>query len=358
MRGEPSVAVVICTFNRCADLPAALDSVLQQHDAPPYEVVVVDNNSTDETRAVVASRLAQHPHLRYVFEPMQGLPYARNTGIAATTSPIVAFTDDDIVVAPDWVASIARAFERFPQADMIGGKVIPKWPASGLPRWFTSLQLAPLAVQDKGPVPLVVSRVNAAPCLIGANFAFRRSAFEKAGVFDPVFTRSQDREIQLRLWKSDGVGVYVPDVVTHVDVPADRLTRRYFRHWYGRAGSFHSRMRLLDVIDTGGRLVEPPAPERCVLGVPRFLYRQLAVELGRMAVWCLRRDAVLGFYHENRVRYLGSYIWERWWRPPVNRPAPTAGLAAQVDTQPARAHSASSANVAAEPAVMKMGTSQ
>ena len=313
----PRISVVICTFNRSRDLAAALDAVLTQRDAPPHEVIVVDNNSTDGTRAVVEARLPANPHLRYVFEPSQGLPQARNAGIRAARAPILAFTDDDIIVAPDWVASVERAFERYPDADCIGGRVLPRWPASGQPAWFTRTQLAPLALQDKGDAPVFVTRDNAAPCLIGANFCFRRSAFEKAGLFSPEYSRTQDREIQLRLWKAGGKGVYVPDVVTYVDVPEDRLTKAYYRLWYQRAGRFHSRMGLLDVLDSEGRMVDPPASGACLLGVPAYLYRDLLQETGQALGGYLRGDRVASFYHENRVRYLGSYIRERWRRQSV-----------------------------------------
>ena len=340
----PRVSVVICTYNRCSDLAAALDAVLRQDGAPPYEVLLVDNNSTDGTRALVSALLPEHPHLRYLFEPVQGLPVARNTGIRAAGAPIIAFTDDDILVGRDWVASVARAFEQHPEADIIGGRVIPRWPATGLPAWFTPQQLAPLAVQDKGEQPVILSRENAAPCLIGANFSFRRSAFEKAGLFDPEFTRSQDREIQLRLWKNGGVGLYVPDVVTYVDVPADRLTRSYYRHWYSRAGRFHSRMRLLEVIDGAGRMIDPPGRADCVLGLPPNLYRQLLAAVGGTLWGYLRRDAVDGFYQENRVRYLWSYMRERWHREGVDVSGMMRGLSRVVRRRGSRQADADAAS--------------
>lgn len=310
----PRVSVIICTYNRSDELAFALDAALAQVDAPPHEVIVVDNNSTDRTREVIEARLRNHEHLRYVFEPAQGLPQARNAGILAARAPVIAFTDDDIIVAPEWVATINRAFERFPDADCIGGRVLPRWPASGRPEWFTDQQLAPLAVQDKGDEPVVVSRDNAAPCLIGANFCFRRNAFDKAGLFSPEYSRTQDREIQLRLWKAGGTGVYVPDIVTYVDVPADRLTKEYYRRWYSRAGRFHSRMGLLDVLDASGRLVEPPAPKARLLGAPAYVYRDLLQAGVRAVLGYIRRDPVASFYHENRVRYLGNYLRERWQR--------------------------------------------
>lgn len=308
-----SVSVVICTFNRSSALPAALESALAQRNAPPHEIIIVDNNSTDSTVDVIRARQTPgHPHLRYVFEPRQGLPHARNAGIAAARAPIVAFTDDDIVVASDWVASIKRAFDRYPDADCIGGRVLPRWPGGAPPRWLTTKQLSPLALQNKGERPVVVDRNNAAPCLIGANFAFRRSAFARAGLFAPEYTRTQDREIQLRLWKAGGVGVYLPEIVTYVDVPPDRLTKAYFRLWYGRAGRFHSRMGLLDVIDDQGRMVDPPPAHLRIGGAPAFLYRKLAGAVVQTAYAIMRQDEVNALYHENRVRYLGQYTRERW----------------------------------------------
>jgi glycosyltransferase involved in cell wall biosynthesis len=310
--GSHDVTVVICTYNRCSDLAFALDSVLAQRDPPRYEVIVVDNNSTDATAAVVHARRRANPHLRYVFEPRQGLPRARNTGITNATSSIIAFTDDDIVVADDWVRCIYEAFQRYPKADCVGGPVLPRWPRSGKPDWFSELQTSPLALQNKGQRPVYVNQQNAAPCLIGANFAFRKAAFAKSGLFDPGYTRTQDRELQLRLWKAGGLGVYVPDIVTYVDVPTERLTKAYFRLWYRRAGRFHSRMRLLEVLDAAGQLVPPPPADSCWLGVPPYIYRQLGKAIVGMMGGFLRRDESRSLYHENKVRYLFNYIAQRW----------------------------------------------
>ena len=306
------ITVVICTYNRCDNLPLALDSVLAQQDPPPYEVIVVDNNSTDGTSAVVHARRAANPHLRYVFEPGPGLPRARNAGILNASSPIIAFTDDDVVVATDWVRSVYQAFQQYPDADCVGGPVLPRWPPSGRPTWFSELQTSPLALQDKGQQAVFVHRHNAAPCLIGANFAFRKSAFSKSGLFDPDYTRSQDRELQLRLWKAGGFGVYVPDIVSYVDIPAERLTKAYFRLWYGRAGRFHSRMRLLEVLDAAGQMVPPPHAESCWLGIPPYIYRRLVTAVAGLIGNTLRRNGRRAMYHENRCRYLSNYIAERW----------------------------------------------
>lgn len=305
---EPAVSVVISTYNRSVQLPRALDALCRQETDVPYEVIVVDNNSSDATRDVVESRLGAYPTLRYLFEPRQGLPYARNTGTLAAHASIVAFTDDDVEVGPTWVATIARIFGEHPDVDMIGGRVRPVWPAA-VPSWIRPQQLGPFALGERGDLPIRVSAANAAPCLVGANFAFRRRAFDRVGLFDAAYTKSQDREIQMRLWRAGGVGLYAPDLAITVAIPEDRLTKKYFRHWYTTYGKYHSRMRLLDVIDREGRLAEPTGPT--IMGAPRFLYRELAGAVWRWGAALARLDSSTAFHWENRARYLASYLRER-----------------------------------------------
>jgi glycosyltransferase involved in cell wall biosynthesis len=309
MTPQIGVSVVISTHNRAGVLPRALNALLAQTGDIPYEIIAVDNRSTDATADVIRAKLLESPHLRYVFEPQQGLPYGRNAGVRAARGAIVAFTDDDVEVPPDWVATITRVFEAHPDVDVIGGRVTPVWP-SALPSWFSRRQLGPFALGERGDAPLRVSAENAAPCLVGANFAFRREVFERIGLFDPSYPKSQDREIQLRLWRAGGVGLYVPDMAISVEVPPERLTKKYFRYWYRTYGVYHSRMRLLDAIDRDGRLIDRGG--RRIFGVPAFLYRGLLESTRGWLMAAARFDGATAFYHENRFRYLFSYIRERF----------------------------------------------
>ena len=125
------MSVIMSTYNRGALLEDAIRSMLAQHAAitPPFELIVVDNNSTDNTREIVLDRFARvDPRVQYLFESQQGLSYARNAGIRAARAPLVAFIDDDVRAQPDWVAAIARAFDEHPDADVVGGRVLPIWP--------------------------------------------------------------------------------------------------------------------------------------------------------------------------------------------------------------------------------------
>src|SRR5256885_3014027 len=129
MKGECKITVVIAAYNRSEMLKATLNSVLnQESNNISYEVIVVDNNSTDNTKQVVENLIVEgHQNLRYLFEPRQGCSHARNTGVAAACSEIIAFADDDVRVTKDWIANIKRAFDSHPEIDCVGGKVLPRW---------------------------------------------------------------------------------------------------------------------------------------------------------------------------------------------------------------------------------------
>jgi len=145
------ISAVITTYNRSEMLAKALEAVLSQETGGVrYEVVVVDNNSTDDTRATVEALIAKgHSNLRYVFEPKQGIAHGRNAGIAAARGDIIAFTDDDNVVTPNWIATIKRSFAENPDVDFIGGKILPQW-IEPPPKWLTVDHWWPLALLDRG----------------------------------------------------------------------------------------------------------------------------------------------------------------------------------------------------------------
>jgi glycosyltransferase involved in cell wall biosynthesis len=104
------VSVVLPTYNRCGLLHQAISALLNQEaHGLSYEVIVVDNNSTDATRRTVESYSSGDRRLRYAFEQRQGVAYARNTGIQLARADLIAFCDDDVYVAPDWVENVYRA---------------------------------------------------------------------------------------------------------------------------------------------------------------------------------------------------------------------------------------------------------
>jgi glycosyltransferase involved in cell wall biosynthesis len=305
--GACAVSVVVSTHNRSRDLHDALEALMHQDTGVPYELVIVDNNSTDDTRDVVQRAIPASPvPLIYLFEPRQGVSYGRNAGILEARAPIIAFTDDDCRPAADWVHSIVRAFAQHPNIDCIGGRAVPRWPER-VPAWFTPLQASPLALCEHGDKEFPVDVENAATCLLTANLACRRSAFDRAGLFSPDYPRGQDREIQLRMWRAGCRGMYVPTVVVAVPIPAERLTKPYFRAWYRKYGAVHARLELLERINREGRLVEPAAALR-LFGTAPHIYREFGSAALKWIAAAVRRREVDSFFYENRFRYFWNYI--------------------------------------------------
>jgi len=307
---DPTLTIVMSTFNRGALLSGAMRSILAQQDVgtPPFELIVVDNNSTDSTRAVIEECAATDPRVRYVFEPQQGSSHGRNAGIRAARAPIIAFTDDDVRAEPDWLAAIARAFAEHPDADVIGGRVLPIWP-SPPPAWLTRDHWMPLALVDYGDRPFVVDQGNPI-CLVTANCAFRRRVFERVGGFVAEFGLGthgvlgsvEDHELQLRVLRAGGRIVYDPRIVVYAEIQPNRLTRAYHRRWHHGHGYFHALLRSDEM---------EQSHVGTLFGVPAHFYRQAVRDLAGWARARIAGDRERAFGHELKGRFFRGFFQTR-----------------------------------------------
>lgn len=305
MSAAPDISAVIGTYNRCELLGDAIERILsQQADGLCFELIVVDNNSTDQTRQVVESFIARgHSQVRYLFEGQQGVSHARNAGIAVARAPIIAFTDDDVRVAPDWLATIKHTFDQHPEVDMVGGKVLPQW-SSPPPSWLTRDHWAPLGILDFGDQPFYLNAQRPC-CMLTANLAVRKHVFAQIGTFRPEFQRvknsigsTEDHELLLRFYKRGSKGLYAPNIEAVAAVQEERLTKAYHRRWHTGHGRFSALMGL------------EPAPHDAprLFGAPAYMYRQLfrfACQWARASLKALQADALR---YENELRYMSNYI--------------------------------------------------
>ncbi|MBV9760467.1 MAG: glycosyltransferase family 2 protein [Acidobacteriaceae bacterium] len=295
------------TYNRCDLLDQDIAALLnQQAEGIEYEVILVDNNSTDKTAEKIAEYTRRDERIRYIFEGRQGVAYGRNAGIAAAHADLIAFCDDDVYVAPDWLRKMKQALDGHPDAEFVGGKVVPVW-REAPPEWLTTT-MGPLALQDYGDRPMRVSMENAR-CLVSACLGVRRRALERAGLF-PLGTQrvkdsvgsSEDYEWELEVWKYGGYGVYVPDIVCYCEVPPSRLKKGYHRRWHLGHGKFNALARRRDF--EGGRWR--------FLDVPAFVYRQiLGAGFGTVAQ-SIRGNPAAAFEQENYLLFYFGFIRERW----------------------------------------------
>ncbi len=129
------ISVILSTYNRFKTLAITLQSLCQQETdgSFDYEIIVVDNNSQDQTKETIESFAKENSKIYYVFEPKQGISNARNAGINNATGEILSFTDDDVIVDSNWLTIFVKFFEEF-QCDGIGGRVLPIYP-NNTPQW-------------------------------------------------------------------------------------------------------------------------------------------------------------------------------------------------------------------------------
>ena len=238
------VTVAIPTYNRADFLRQTLTGIaLQQFPRDHFEVVVIDNNSRDHTRAIVESFAHDQPAPRYVLETRQGLDYARNRAITEARGEVILFGDDDILVQPDWIAQMTVPLLADPaqRIGAVGGEVIPVFP-DGLPDWVREWH-APLAFRpDTGPLEPRHSPM-------GANLAFTKWVFERLGPFHTSLDRAAgnyfsggDSEM-IRRVRSAGLEVWFsPAAAVQHQMPASRTSFRYAR----RHAFDSARSRVID----------------------------------------------------------------------------------------------------------------
>ena len=312
-------SLIIPTYNRAASLRSTLDSIMKLSFPDQTEVIVVDNNSDDDTKGVVTSEAPAFPvPLRYVFEAEQGRSAALNAGVAASSGDYILVTDDDVQVDPSWIEAAARSFEHWP-CDYLGGKVLPIWEEQR-PSWLPNRpgkHWAVIGLLDYGEEAFPLdTRVP-----IGVNMAFRRSAFESAGLWNNDVGRrgatllgQEVREWGLRAKRAGLIGFYVPDMVVHHVIPRNRLTKKYFRKWF----YWHGISRAILFKDHN---VDMESPEETMLdfskipqiaGVPRYMYRSCLRMLKAATVTTLRRDRIASFENELWVWFFIGILRQRW----------------------------------------------
>ena len=228
------LSIIICTYNRCAGLKVTLQSLQSQEltDGFSWEIIVVDNNCTDDTSNIVKG-FAQNSErvVRYVKEKNQGLSYARNTGVAEANGRYLLFIDDDEIAEQHLVKEIYDTFKRY-KCDCVGGKIHLKCEQE-MPKWLKKELWGFLTYLDYGDEPFIMDEKRYP---FGGNMAFTREILKKIGVFNINLGRKGDRliggeEVDLfkRMLASGAKGIYQPKALIHHVTGKSRLRKKYFR---------------------------------------------------------------------------------------------------------------------------------
>jgi glucosyl-dolichyl phosphate glucuronosyltransferase len=237
------ISVILCTYNRSVRLTTALESVSasQLPRQVDWEVLVVDNNSEDDTRTVVEGFCRKHERFRYIFEPNQGLSNARNAGIGEAKGEIIAFVDDDVTVDQNWLHNLTEQLHDGQWAGA-GGRIRAQQDFK-LPEWVRIE--GPFAMG--GSLAALFDRGDEARELFeppyGTNMAYRESVFEKYGHFRTDLGRSadnligkEDTEFGERLLRAGERLWYAPSAIIYHPLLPERLTKKYFLAWWFGCG--------------------------------------------------------------------------------------------------------------------------
>ena len=299
---DMQISVILCIYNGANSLPTALRSLLNLTvpKGLSWEVILVNNNSTDDTGRIIEDFVGTSGlNAQALFEPRQGRAFALNAGIRKARGEIIAFTDDDVIVDPQWLVGLSNMFATF-ECIAVAGRVKPLWDQPQ-PDWLEMENQQVVGHFEYGERPIPI---NLPP--IGANSAFRRSAFEKYGLFrvelgvnKSEIGGTEDDEFGRRLLQAGEKIMYAPDAIIHLPVESHRLTKDYFLRWFYSMGKANMRARMW------------PQNAVCYFGVPRYLF---GTAIRSSLRWAFTFDEKCRFQHKLRVyRALGG-IREGWRR--------------------------------------------
>lgn len=310
------ITIILCTYNRCESLAKSLESIasLKLPESVEWEVLVVDNNSTDQTREVVEEFCRRYTgRFRYLFERQQGKSYALNAGIQEARADVLAFTDDDVTVEPTWLQNLTASLDKDGWVGA-GGRTLPERSFSA-PRWLgldTRYALGPLAILDLGTESCELTEPP-----FGNNMAYRREVFEKYGGFRTELgprpgseIRSEDTEFGQRLLSAGERLRYEPSAIVYHAVPAKRIQKSYFLTWW------FDKARA-EIRESG----VPTDTKWFIAGVPTYLFRRLVVWTVR---WLCGVSPSRRFFGRRQVWWLAGTILEcfRQSSAPQRSPAP------------------------------------
>ena len=300
-------SIVIATYNRAVSLKRTLTSLERMEVSPEitWEVIVVDNNSKDGTkRAVEDFNEDSKLKVKYIFEKEQGKSYALNSGSKAANGEFLVYTDDDIVVHPNWLTNIVTAL-RSTHAACVGGKIHLDWEMPR-PPWLNANLLGHLGYLDLGEEPIELStRENYrdyGPRLYGANIAVKSSVAEKYGYFNTnmgpkaeKMYHAEDTHFIETLIQSGEDVYYIPDVIVNHCIPGKNIRKKYFRK---------------RVFHQGESRAVQWGHYRCrnVLGTPLYIFNEFGIHAMKY-LWLLITKPSETFSEEIQLsHYLGFFL--------------------------------------------------
>ena len=247
------LSLIVCTYNRDKYLYGALQCIAENgFPTEAYEIVLVNNMSTDNTEAECKRFENDYPNVdfRYFVETNQGLSFARNRGIKESQGETLVFLDDDSYIQEGYLNNLQKHLEAHPNADAFGGKILPVFESGEAPKWLSKWNYSWVSAIDMGD-KVCPFKGKAFP--IGANMGIRRSMISEIGLFNTQLGRSkknlmggEEKDLFERIRNHGGSIYYFPDVVVHHVIPPTRTTKEYIMRM-GEGVGKSERIRTLSI---------------------------------------------------------------------------------------------------------------
>jgi glucosyl-dolichyl phosphate glucuronosyltransferase len=298
-RTQMKLNIIIPTYNRAlSDKPREME----------FEVAVIDNNSSDETKSVVEDfmPLFNTIKLEYVFEGKQGKVFAFNTGVMRSKGDLFSGIDDDIEIAKDWLVEVERVFqERWNEIDFVGGKMLPNWEVQP-PSWIEPLKEGVIGWRDYGEKDWFYTWDTT--ILSGGHAVFKRSVFDEIGLLPeqigPIgknLIGCEDDVIFHKLMSKNIKGIYCSKLVFYHYVPEYRLSKSYYRQWcFGAGISKYLMDKHFERID-GTRIFD----------IPRWMFRNFIFSIYEKVKYSLLMKEDISLAKENPILVFAGFFYAR-----------------------------------------------
>lgn len=313
MSEMPFVSVIIPTYNRSHWLRETVQTLLDQSYPPDrWELLLVDNNSSDDTPAVIRRLAAADGRIRHLHESRRGAHFARNSAALAARGSILYFTDDDMLADRDLLARIVEAFAADEKVASVTGKILPRWNTEP-PLWVLEhCRNALLSLNDLGEA-LIISDED--PGVFSCHQAVLRDVFMQAGGFNPdtnadTFTGDNETGLNIKIRALGYRFAYVGSAVTRHVIPADRMTQSYLNSRMADQGFCDSYTDFRAIHPGASRLARRIAVHSVMTGVSAF--KALARRVAGNSRW--RVELARIYYHRNRARYDSRLLLDARWR--------------------------------------------
>lgn len=315
-----TVSIIIPTFNRAKTLGNTIESCINQsYPRDKFEIIVADNNSTDDTRHVVEQWKSKSPvPVRYIFEQRQGAHLARNTAARNSESEVLYFTDDDMIADKNVLENIVKVFDLNFNVGVAGGKVLPKWefdPPEWLLKYFNNGSLSLIEKNEK----LIIASYDLG--IFSCHQAILKDVLFKCGGFNPDIVKDKligngETGLNIKILEAGYNFAYVDDAVSYHIIPRSRMTQKYVNYRFGNQGNCDS-FTVFRRNENSKKVLMKLILFRHIPSMFKYYFGSLMERISRKDLWRLHRAYFHYFY--NRMKSDFKLVTDDDWRKFVMR---------------------------------------